>query len=125
MKGDDMKRNFRQLAAWKKAHVLTLEVVKCAGKIPLQVQEDLGNDICNSAMAIGGNIARGCALEDPEFRDSLEAAVMSVRDVQMQPYLLRDLGHLSEKETDRLAKMGEIVRDLLIEQIEKLRVPRS
>ena len=48
---------------------------------------------------------------------------MAARNVQMQLFVARDLGYLSAKEVDRLAKKAEKVRDLLVEQIEKIRVP--
>ena len=120
-----MKREFTKLESWKKAHELTLEVYEAAKKLPEEEQETLGNDLCNSALAMGGNIARGCAFDDAGFRDALEAAVMSAREVQMQLFIMRDLGHLAAKEADRLAKKAEKVMDFLVDQIEKIRVPSS
>jgi four helix bundle protein len=118
-----MKREFTRMESWKKGHELTLEVYECARKLPEEEQETLGNELCGAALMIGGNIARGCPLEDAEFREALEAAVMAAREVQMQLFVLRDLDYLSAKEANRLATMAEKVRDLLVRQIEEIRVP--
>jgi four helix bundle protein len=118
-----MKREFTRMESWKKGHELTLEVYEIAKKLPEDEQETFGNELCGSALMIGGNIARGCPMGDADFREALEAAVMAARDVQMQLFVARDLGYLSAREVDRLAKMAEKVRDLLVAQIEKIRVP--
>ena len=118
-----MKREFTRMESWKKAHELTLDVYEIARKLPEDEQETMGNELCGSALMMGGNIARGCPLDDAEFRDALEAAVMAARDVQLQLFVARDLGYLSAKDVDRLARKAEKVRDLLVEQIEEIRVP--
>ena len=118
-----MKREFTRMESWKLAHELTLEVYEIAKKLPVDEQETMGNEICGSALMIGGNIARGCPMEDAEFREALEAAVMAAREVQMQLFIGRDLGYFPAKEANRLANKAEKVRDLLVDQIEKIRVP--
>ena len=118
-----MKREYAKMESWNKAHELTLDVYEIAKKLPEEEQELLGNEMCGSALMIGGNIARGCPLDDADFREALEAAVMAARDVQLQLFVARDLGYLSAKEVDRLAKKVEKVRDLIAAQMEKIRVP--
>ena len=118
-----MKREFTRMESWQKAHDLTLEVYEMARKLPEDEQELMGNEMCGSALMIGGNIARGSALDDADFREALEAAVMSAREVQMQLFIARDRGHLPAKDANRLAKKAEKVRDLIVDQIEKIRVP--
>ena len=118
-----MKREFTRMESWQKAHELTLEVYEIARKLPEEEQEVMGNEMCGSALMIGGNIARGSALDDADFRDALEAAVMAAREVQMQLLIARDRGHLPAKDANGLAKKVEKVRDLIVDQIEKIRVP--
>lgn len=118
-----MKKSFMDLDCWKQAHVLALDVYSCAQKLPEDEQEGLGNDVCNSALSIGGNIARGCAVEGAESRDALEAAVMSAREVQTLLFVMQDLGHVPPRQVTRLVKMAEGVRDLVMKEIEKIRVP--
>jgi four helix bundle protein len=118
-----MKREFTRMESWQKAHELTLEVYEAARKLPEDEQELMGNEMCGSALMIGGNIARGCPLDDADFREALEAAVMAAREVQMQMFIARDRGYLSAKLANGLAKKAEKVRDLLVDQIEKIRVP--
>lgn len=120
-----MKRNFLELKCWQQAHDLALDVYACAQKLPEQEQEGLGNDICNAALSIGGCIARGCDEEDAEYREALEAAIMSAREVQQLLFVMQDLGHLSAKEVRRVEKLAEKVRDLVFKEVEKIRVPSS
>jgi four helix bundle protein len=118
-----MKRNFMELQCWQQAHVLALDVYAAAEKLPEQEQEGLGNDICNAALSIGGTIARASAFEGAELREAFEAAIMSAREVQQLLFVMRDLGHLSAKETSRLEKQAMKVRDLVFQEVEKIRVP--
>jgi four helix bundle protein len=119
-----MDREFTRMESWKKAHELTLDVYEIARKLPEDEQELLGNEMCGSALMIGGNIARGCPLDDADFRDALEAAVTSARELQTQLFVARDLRYLSAKEVERLAKRAEKVRDLIVAQIKECRVPK-
>jgi four helix bundle protein len=113
--------DFMKLEVWKRAHVLALEIYKCAKKLPDSDQEyGIAFDVCQTALQVPAGIARSCAFEEfdevEEFRDCMEETRMALRQVDMQLMVMRDLGHLSRPECERLLKMGEEVRELLIQR---------
>ena len=116
-----MRKDFTKLEVWKRAHILVLEIYKVARKLPDSEQEfGVAFDVCQTALAVPATIARSCAFEDEgEYRECLEEARMGLRHVDMQLMVMRDLGHLSAKECDRLMELVEEVRGLLIKQITK------
>ena len=122
-----MRQDFTKLEVWKRAHVMVLEIYKYAKKLPDSDQDyGIAFDICQTALAVPGNIARSCALEaEDEFRECLEEARMSLRQVEMQLMVMRDLGHLSASECDGLLKMGEEVRQLLGKRMSQRKVSKS
>jgi four helix bundle protein len=121
-----MTQDFRKLDVWKRAHVLVLEIYACAKKLPDSDQEyGVAADICQTALQVPAAIARGSAYEESEFRECLEEARLSLRQVDMQLMIMHRLGFLSESECDRLLKMGEEVREMLIKRIEKRKVAKT
>lgn len=122
-----MIQDFRKLDVWKRAHVLALEIYKCAEKLPDSDQEyGIAYDVCQTALQVPSGIARSCAFEEEsEFLECLEEARLSLRQVDMQLMVMRDLGHVSESECDRLLKMGDEVREMLIQRISRRKVTKS
>lgn len=122
-----MRKDFMKLDVWKRAHILVLEIYKCAKRLPDSDQEyGIAFDVCQTALQIPAGIARGCAFEEEdEFRDCLEEARVELRHVDMQLMVMRDLGHLSRGECDRLLEMSEEVRQMLIRMISGKKVARS
>src|SRR5436190_4014667 len=113
-----MTQQFMKLEVWKRAHLLVLEIYKCAKRLPDSDQEyGIAFDVCQTALQVPAGIARSCAFEEEdEFRECMEETRMALRQVEMQLMVMRDLGHLSSAECDRLLKMGEEVRELLIQR---------
>lgn len=121
-----MSQDFRKLEVYKRAHELVLEIYAAAKKLPDSDQEyGIAADICQSALQIPAAIARGSAFEEGEFRECLEEARLTLRQVDMQITVLHRLNFISEAECERLLKLGESVRELLIERIEKRRVAKA
>ena len=120
---------FMKLDVWKRAHLLVLEIYKYAKRLPDSDQEyGIAFDICNTALQVPAGIARSCAFEDghpDDFRECMEEARMSLRHVDMQLMVMRDLGHLTSAECDRLLEMGEEVRELLIKRQARKKTAKS
>jgi four helix bundle protein len=118
-----------KLEVWKRAHVLVLEIYKYAKRLPDADQEyGIAFDVCDNALQVPASIARSCAFEEgyaDEFRECMEEARMSLRHVDMQLMVMRDLGHLTGEECDRLLKMGEEVRELLIRRQSRRKAAKS
>jgi four helix bundle protein len=121
-----MPQDFRKLDMYKRAHQLVLEIYACAKKLPDSDQEyGVAADICQAAIQIPAAIARGSVFEEAEFRECLEEARLTLRMVDMHLIMMHRLGFITESEQDRLLKMGEEVRELLIQRIEKRKVAKA
>ena len=122
-----MSQDFTKLEVWKRAHVLVLEIYKCAKRLPDSDQEfGIAYDVCETALQVPAGIARSCAFDDDgEFRQCLEEARLALRQVDMQLMVMRDLGHLPPAECDRLLEMGEEVRGLLIQRQSRRKAAKS
>ena len=121
-----MPQDFRKLEVYKRAHQLVLEIYACAKKLPDSDQEyGIAADICQAVLQIPAAIARGSAFEEDEFRECLEEARLTLRMVEMHLMVMRRLGFITESECDRLLKMGERVRQLRIDRIEKRKVAKA
>ena len=122
--------DFMKLEVWKRAHVLVLEIYRFAKQLPEADQEyGIAFDVCQTAMQVPAGIARSCAFEEfdeaDEFRECMEETRMALRQVDMQLMVMRDLGHLASSDCDRLLKMGEEVRELLIKRQNRKKTAKS
>ena len=121
-----MAQDFRKLEMYKKAHQLVLEIYSVAKKLPDGDQEyGIGAEICQNALQIPAGIARGSAFDEAEFREHLEEARLSIRYVDMQLMIMHRLGFITKAECDRLLKLGDEVRELLIDRIERRKVAKA
>jgi four helix bundle protein len=122
---------FMKLEVWKRAHVLVLEIYKCAKRLPDSDQEyGIAFDVCQTALQVPAGIARSCAFEEnnefrEDFRECMEETRMALRQVDMQLMVMRDLGHLPAAECERLLEMGEEVRELLIKRQNRKKTAKS
>ena len=114
-----MSQDFRKLDFYKRAHQLVLEIYAVAKKLPDGEQEyGIGAEICQNAMQIPATIVRGSVFEESEFREHLEEARVTIRMVDMHLMMMHRLGFITKSECDRLLKLGDEVRQLLIQRIE-------
>ena len=114
-----MSQDFQKLEFYKRAHQLVLEIYACAKKLPDSDEEyGLAADICQTVIQIPATIARGSAFEEDEFREHLEEARVTIRMVDMHLMMMHRLGFITKSECDRLLKLGDQVRQLLIRRIE-------
>ena len=122
-----MSQDFMKLEVWKRAHILVLEIYKYAKKLPECDQEyGIAYDVCQTALEVPAGIARSCSFEEAEeFRECMEEARMALRQVDMQLMVMRDLGHLSKAECERLLEMSQEVRELLIKRQSRKKAEKS
>ena len=121
-----MSQDFRKLEMYQRAHQLVLEIYACAKKLPDSDEEyGIAAEICQNALQIPAAIARGSAFEESEFREHLEEARITIRHVDMQLMIMHRLGFITESECDRLLKLGDEVRQLLIQRIEGRKVAKA
>jgi four helix bundle protein len=88
--------NFRQLSVWKRAHSFALEVHRCTRSFPVLERYGLAAQMRRAAVSVVSNIAEGCGRHhDRELAYFLRIARGSVREVECQLLLSRDLGYVT------------------------------
>ena len=89
--------NFKQLSVWKRAHSFALEVHRCTSSFPVSERYGLAAQMRRAAVSVVSNIAEGCGRHhDRELAYFLRIARGSVREVECQLLLSRDLGYVAQ-----------------------------
>ena len=95
--------DFQQLSVWKRAHALALEIHRSTGLFPASERYGLAAQMRKAAVSVVSNIAEGCGRQnDRELAYFLRIARGSVRELESQLLLSRDLGYMG----------GHVWRDL-------------
>ena len=90
--------DFRQLSVWKVAHAFALEVHRYTGAFPSSERYGLSAQMRRAAVSIVSNIAEGCGRQsDRELAYFLRIARGSVREIECQLLLSRDLGYVTSE----------------------------
>ena len=90
--------NYRQLRVWKQAHKLALEVYRSTETFPARERYGLAAQMRRAAVSVISNIAEGCGRQgDKELSRFLRIARGSVRELDCQMLLSRDLGYLCKE----------------------------
>lgn len=106
-------RDFKKLAVWEKAHLLTVAVYKVTTAFPKEEIYGLTSQIRRAAASIPANIAEGCGREgDAEFGRFLKIAAGSASELKYQFMLARELEFLNsidykilDNQVDEVMKM--------------------
>jgi four helix bundle protein len=87
--------DFRQLSVWKRGHALALEIHHSTGLFPASERYGLAAQMRKAAVSVVSNIAEGCGRQnDRELGYFLRIARGSVRELECQLLLCRDLGYM-------------------------------
>lgn len=87
--------DFRELSSWKRAHQVALAVYRCTNSFPNRERYGLAAQMRRAAVSVVSNIAEGCGRQgDRELTRFLRIARGSVRELECQLLLSRDLGYL-------------------------------
>ena len=102
--------DFRQLTVWKSAHALALELHRCTGSFPNVERYGLTAQMRRAIVSVISNIAEGCGRQgDRELAYFLRIARGSVREIESQLLLSRDLGYLA---TDAWAQLDATTQEI-------------
>jgi four helix bundle protein len=86
-------RDFKNLAVWKKAHQLTLDIYGLTAGFPRDELFGLTSQIKRASSSIAANIAEGCGRDTPaDFSRFLTIAMGSASELESHLLLARDLG---------------------------------
>ena len=106
--------NFRDLEVWQHAYRLTLCVYRSTESFPPHERYGLTIQIRRAAVSVASNIAEGCGrLGDRELIRYLRIARGSVREVECQLQLARDLGYLPPSTWEELDTSSQRVSRML------------
>lgn len=96
--------SFTDLIAWKKAHILVLEIYKIVAKFPKEELFGLTSQIKRSVISIVSNIAEGFSRKS--IKEKIQfyyIALGSLTEVQSQPLLARDLLFIDKESFTKLS----------------------
>lgn len=90
--------NFRQLSVWQRSHLLAVEIHRLTATFPLIERYGLAAQMRRAAVSVISNIAEGCGRQsDRELAYFLRIARGSVRELECQLLLARDLSYIGEE----------------------------
>ena len=114
-KGRRMARDFRKIAAWQRAHALTLRIYRAASGFPGDERFGLVSQLRRACASIPTNVAEGCGRStNNELARFIDIATGSASEVEYQLLLAKDLGCLPKDEhADLSTEVIEIRRMLL------------
>ena len=114
--------DFRQLTVWKRAHGLALEVHRSTGSFPVAERYGIAAQMRRAAVSVVSNIAEGCGRQhDRELAYFLRIARGSIRELECQRLLSRDLGYIRQEAWNELDGGTEEVSKMLIGLIRTVR----
>lgn len=105
--------DYQQLYVWKSAHNLALRIYRSTEFFPVSERYGLVAQMRRAAVSVISNIAEGCGRQgDKELTRLLRIARGSVRELECQMLLSRDLGYLpkdvwaaQDVESDEISRM--------------------
>ena len=102
-----MARRYRDLAAWKQSHELTLAVYKQTQRFPAEERFGLTSQLRRASYSVPANISEGSGREtNKDYLRFLIIALSSLKETEYFLLLARDLGYLAE---DQYISLTEIV----------------
>ncbi len=105
-----MVRDFKRLDVWKRSFDLVKMVYEVVLKFPKYEDWGLSSQLRRAVVSISSNIAEGCGRRTSrDFVNFLHMSMGSVREVECQLMIAKELDYLSEEEFDiLLVKLNEV-----------------
>jgi four helix bundle protein len=96
-------KDFRQLKAWEKAHILTLDVYRTTAAFPREELFGIIRQMRRCSASVAANIAEGCGRTgDGDFHRFLNTAPGSAVELEYFVLLSRDLVFISAETYEKL-----------------------
>ena len=113
-------KSFTDLNAWKKSHTLTISIYKLTKKFPKEELFGLTSQVRRAAISVTSNIAEGFGRQT--YKEKIQFYYISqgsLTEIQNQLILARDVGYLSNKIFNEIAKQTVVSHKLLSGLIKK------
>ncbi|HKX83367.1 MAG TPA: four helix bundle protein [Pyrinomonadaceae bacterium] len=118
-------KDFRNLAVWEKAHLLTLSVYTVTKNLPKEELFALTSQLRRASSSIPANIAEGCGRStDADFSRFLQIAFGSACEVEYHLILARDLNYLTDDVHASVNHELLSVKKMLASLISKIKAER-
>ncbi|MFT3788956.1 MAG: four helix bundle protein [Tepidisphaeraceae bacterium] len=92
-----MARSFRELVVWQRASELAVEVYRSTRSWPREELYGLTSQVRRAVISVTSNIAEGEGRKSPkEFCHFLRTAMGSLREVESQLFVAKELGFLDD-----------------------------
>jgi four helix bundle protein len=115
-------QDFRNLAVWRKAHALTLDVYRMCRNLPKDEQYNLISQIRRACVSIEANIAEGCGRgSDADFARFLQMAMGSAAELECHLLISFDLGLLPKNDYQALDERARELKKMLASFLGRLR----
>lgn len=118
-----MLKNYKELAVWKKAYDLCLEIYRVTKGFPVEERYGLTSQLRRAAVSVPSNIAEGYGRKTtPDYIRTLYIAYGSLCEMETQALLSHDLHYVKDKEMNKVENdIGEVERMLkaLIKSLEE------
>jgi len=115
-------KSFKDLDAWKKAHLLRVSIIKLLINFPQNYQFGLCAQLQRSSISVGSNIAEGFGRSSAKEKlNFLNYAKGSIVEVQDQLIVCVDLGLISKPEFAKLSELSIDVHKLINGMMRRLR----
>jgi four helix bundle protein len=106
--------NFRKLETWKRAHNFALRVYRSTKGFPDQERYGLIAQLRRAAVSVISNIAEGAGRQnDRELARFLSIARGSLRELESQLLLSKDLGYLHSRDWKELDEECQQIGSML------------
>ena len=113
--------SYRDLRVWRRSMDLCRIIYEHSSRFPADERYGLVTQMRRAAVSIPSNIAEGQGrLTDKEFRQFLEIARGSLRELETQTLLARDLGYINDAFASRARSVMDEVSRMLNALITKL-----
>lgn len=111
-------KKFTDLVAWKKGHILVVQVYKILDAFPHKEIFALSDQIRRSSVSITSNIAEGFSRQGKKEKIQFYYLSMgSLTELQNQLLIAKDVGYISKEHFDPLAKktveVSKLIRGLI------------
>lgn len=103
-----MIRDFTDLQAWRKSHLIAIDVYKLVKIFPTYEQYGLADQIRRASVSVTSNIAEGFGRQTKKERlQFYYMASGSLTELRNQVYLAKDVGYIDQVTMDNL--IGKII----------------
>ena len=107
--------DFHDVAVWRRAHELTLQVYTLTQAFPKEEMYGLSSQMRRASASIPTNIAEGCGRKrDTELVRFLGIASGSASELEYQLLLANALGYLSQPDYTRSVEATQAVKRMLV-----------